>query len=147
HTEYLNNNNYNGSLQNSGTLWLKGPGVLSGGPIWRGQHIFNLVALTEAYAGDDVTRLSRTEHQYDGYGLTNNPGILQYNSWYNPHTPPQQHCNYVPDPSDPDCTSPIPCVGIYPPCDGNCPYIYECAEILQYDPFTLYRGNITQVKR
>ncbi|MBO0719626.1 MAG: hypothetical protein J2P41_02320, partial [Blastocatellia bacterium] len=78
HTEYLNNGNYNGSLQNSGTLWWKQDGTLSGGPIWGGPHIFNLATLTEIYAEDDATRLSRAEYQYDGSNLTDNPGIVQY---------------------------------------------------------------------
>jgi RHS repeat-associated protein len=147
HTEYLNNDNYNGSLQNSGTLWWHQGGGLSGGPYWWKQHIFNLVSVTEAYAGDDVTRLSRTEYQYDGSGLTDAPGIVQHNSRYNPYTPPQQQCDYVPDMEDPDCLNPS-CYGTYPPCDGNCPYIYVCNEIQQYDPWLVYyRGDVTQVKR
>ena len=100
HTEYLNNGNYNGFLQNSGTLWWKQGGGLSGGPIWSGSHIFNLVSVTEIYAGDDVTRLSRTEYQYDGPGLINNPGIVQHNHWYNPHTPDQEVCEQIPNPND-----------------------------------------------
>jgi hypothetical protein len=57
-TKYLNNGNYNGSLQNSGTLWLKGTGVLLAGPIWVGSHIFNLVSETEVYAGGRPEALS-----------------------------------------------------------------------------------------
>jgi len=144
HTEYLSDGNYNGSLQNSGTLWWKQGGGLYGGPIWSGSHIFNLVTLTEMYAGDDATRLSRTEYQYDGYGLMDNPGIVQYNSWYNPHTPDQVVCEDVPDPTDVDCT------GCPPPpreCqigDGICNYNRVCNSYQQYDSRTLYRGNVTQ---
>jgi hypothetical protein len=87
HTEYLNIGNYNGSLQNSGTLWWKPVGPPSGGPIWSGSHIFNLASVTESYAGDDVTRLSRTEYQYDGGNLVNNPGMWQHYVTYNPHAP------------------------------------------------------------
>jgi YD repeat-containing protein len=146
-TEYLNNSNYNGSLQNSGMLWWKQGGGLSGGPIWLGQHIFNLVSVTEVYAGDDVTRLSRTEYQYDGAGLTDNPGMVQHNSWYNPHTPDREVCETYPDPNDVDCTGcpppPLEC----PVDDGECRYITSCSSYRQYDPATLYRGNVTQVKR
>ncbi len=154
HIEYLNDSNYNGSLQNSGTLWWKQFGAPSGGPYWHGSHIFNLVSLTEVYAGEDVTRLSRTEYQYDGSGLTNNPGIIQHNISYNPHTPPQEVCDWVPDPSDPDCNGGCPCE--FPPCtftpsapgecDGNCNYIQVCHFVPQYDPKTGYRGNVTQIK-
>jgi RHS repeat-associated protein len=104
HTEYLNNSNYNGALQNSGMLWWKPTGAMSGGPTWSGSHIFDLISLTEVYAGDDVTRLSRAEYQYDGGDLINNTGMWQHNNTYNQHAP-------------------------------------------EYDPATLYRGNITQVKR
>jgi hypothetical protein len=85
-------------------LWWKPTGALSGGPTWSGSHIFDLVSLTEVYAGDDVTRLSRAEYQYDSGGLINNTGMWQHNNTYNQHAP-------------------------------------------EYDPATLYRGNITQVKR
>jgi RHS repeat-associated protein len=154
HTEYLNDGNYHGSLQNSGTLWWKQFGPPSGGPNWSGSHIFNLVSMTEVYAGDDVTRLSRTEYQYDGPGLINNPGIVQHNHWYNPHTPPQEECDSVPDPNDPDCNGGCPCDS--PPCenrplapgecDGNCDYIPDCHFVPQYDSRTWYRGNVTQIK-
>jgi RHS repeat-associated protein len=151
-TEYLNNANYNGFLQNSGTLWWKQFGPPSGGPNWSGSHIFNLASLTEVYAADDVTRLSRTEYQYDGPGLINNPGIVQHNHWYNPHTPPQEECGSYPDPDDPDCNGQCgpcqnpPCPEPPPNCDGNCNQIPFCNYIPQYDPRTWYRGNVTQIK-
>jgi RHS repeat-associated protein len=146
HTKYLNNGNYNGSLQNSGTLWLKGPGVLTAGPIWSGSHIFNLVSETEIYAGDDVTRLSRTEYQYDGADLIDNPGMMGHNIAYNPHTPPQIICQLLPDPLDVDCMEcpppPMECqIG-----DGECRYFEDCNSIPRYDSRTWYRGNVTQVK-
>src|SRR5262245_23468363 len=152
HTEYLNDGNYNGSLQNSGTLWWKQGGGLFGGPHWLGSHIFNLVNVTEVYAGDDVTRLSRTEYQYDGRDLVNNPGIAQHNIAYNPYTPPREECGWYPDPGDPDCNGGCPCP--FPPCpqqavgecDGICDQTYICNYYPQYDPRTWYRGNVTQVK-
>ena len=104
HTEYFNNSNYNGSLQNSGMLWWKEGGGLSGGPIWSGSHIFNLVSLSEVYAEDDVTLLLRAGYQYDGGSLINNPGMGRHNITYNQHAP-------------------------------------------EYDPATLYRGNLTQINR
>jgi RHS repeat-associated protein len=87
HTEYLNDGNYNGSLQNSGMLWWKPVGAPSGGPNWSGPHIFNLISATEVYAADDVTRLARAERQYDGVGLINTPGMGQHNAIHNPYAP------------------------------------------------------------
>jgi YD repeat-containing protein len=152
HIEYLNDNNYNGSLQNSGKLWWKQFGAPSGGPYWLGSHIFNLVSLTEIYAGDDVTRLSRAEFQYDDRDLTNNPGIIQHNITYNPYAPPQEVCDWAPDPNDPDCNGQCdcefpPCPEPPPECDGNCNYIQVCHSVPQYDPRTQYRGNVTRIKR
>jgi RHS repeat-associated protein len=153
HFEYLNNDNYNGSLQNSGTLWARMPGVLSAGPIWVGSHIFNLVTATEVYPGDNVTRLSRTEYQYDGLGLIDNLGMVQHNITYNPYAPPREVCESVPDMNDPDCNGQCgpcqfpPCPEPPPECDGYCPYIPNCYFVPQYDPRTWYRGNVTQIKR
>jgi RHS repeat-associated protein len=146
HTRYLNDGNYNGSLQNSGTLWWKQGGGLSGGPSWLGSHVFNLVSETEVYAGDDVTRLSRTEYQYDGNSLIDNPGMVGHNIAYNPHTPDLEVCEDVPDPTDVDCTGcpppPMEClIG-----DGICEYDRICNYIPRYDSRTGYRGNVTQVK-
>jgi RHS repeat-associated protein len=152
HAVYKNDINYNGSLQNSGTLWLRGPGLLYGGPIWVGSHIFNLVSESEVYDGSDV-RLSRTEFQYDGLGLIDNPGMVQHNITYNPFAPPREVCEQVPDPNDPDCngqcppcTNP-PCPELPPECDGYCPYVPYCYTVPQYDWRTGYRGNVTQIKR
>jgi RHS repeat-associated protein len=152
HTVYLNNSNYNGFLQNPGTLWWKQFGPPSGGPNWSGSHIFNLVSLTEVYAGDDVTRLSRTEYQYDGPNLINNPGIVQHNIFYNPYTPPQEVCDSYPDPNDPDCNGQCgpceapPCPEYPPECNGHCDQIPFCNYIPIYDSRTGYRGNVTQIK-
>jgi RHS repeat-associated protein len=145
HTEYLNDGNYNGALQNSGTLWWKQHGGLSGGPIWIGSHVFNLVSVTEVYAGDDATRLSRTEYQYDGRDLTDNPGMAQHNIAYNPYAPDREVCEQVPDPNDPDCNG--LCPEFSPDCDGICPYVLYCYPVPQYDWRTGYRGNVTQIKR
>ncbi|MGH9755555.1 MAG: RHS repeat-associated core domain-containing protein [Blastocatellia bacterium] len=152
HTEYLNDSNYEGSLQNSGTTWSKPFGPPSGGPIWGGSHIFNLVSVSEVYAGNDMTLLSRTEYLYDGGGLINNSGIIQHNIAYNPHTPPQEVCDYWPDPNDPDCNGQCTCeyeICPEPPpaCDGYCSYVPNCYFVPQYNPATAYRGNVTQVKR
>jgi hypothetical protein len=146
HTKYLNNSNYNGFLQNSGKLWWKQSGGLSGGPIWSGSHIFNLVSETEIYAGDGA-KLSRTEYLYDGPGLIDNPGMVGHNIAYNPHTPPLEVCEMVPNPNDVDCFECPP-----PPMecqidDGECSYIESCNYFPRYDPRTWYRGNVTQVKR
>src|SRR5262245_16036174 len=151
HIEYLNDGNYNGFLQNSGTLWWKQFGPPSGGPIWSGSHIFNLVSATEIYAGDDVTRLSRAEYLYDGPSLIDNPGMVQHNVAYNPYAPPREECGSYPDPNDPDCNGQCscqfpPCPEPPPTCDGDCNQIPFCNSVPQYDSRTWYRGNVTQVK-
>jgi RHS repeat-associated protein len=151
HTKYLNNANYNGFLQNSGSLWWKQFGGLSGGPIWSGSHIFNLVSVTEVYAGDDVTRLSRTENQYDGASLIDNPGMGQHNITYNPYAPEREECGNYADPNDPDCNGQCTCeyeICPEPPptCDGYCGQVYVCNYYPQYDWRTQYRGNVTQIK-
>ncbi len=59
-----------------------------------GIHIFNLVTVSEVFAGDGVTRLARTEYSYDQFrgaaGLKATPGITTsgYDARYNPHGNP-----------------------------------------------------------
>jgi RHS repeat-associated protein len=79
-TEYLNDDNYNGSPKNYGGRW----GWL--------MHIFDLVSVVEVYAGDDSTRVSRVEYEYDGASLEDAPGVAQhsvYNNPYDPHYDPR----------------------------------------------------------
>jgi RHS repeat-associated protein len=64
HTEYLNIDNYNGD-----------PTTIGG---WFGRHIFNLPSAIEVYAGDDSTRVSRVEYEYDGASLEDAPGVTQH---------------------------------------------------------------------
>src|SRR5262245_1669008 len=144
HTEYLNDDNYNGWATNYG------------GRI--GRHIFNLVSAIEVYAGDDATRVSRVENEYDGKPLTPNPGVTHHDISYDPSAPQIEVCEWVSDPNDPDCTpgqcQELPCEeggrcpNWQPPeCDGNCNQTHECHMEEQYNPTTWYRGNVTRVTR
>jgi hypothetical protein len=76
HTDYLNNDTYNGALTSYGGR--------------SGRHIFDLASMVEVYAGDDTTRVSRVEFEYDGKPLIDNPGAAgatQHDISYNPLAP------------------------------------------------------------
>jgi RHS repeat-associated protein len=93
------------------------------------RHIFNLVKVVENYAGDNTTRVSRTEYQYDGQPLTDAPGVVMHDQASNPYAP--------------EYLIPGRC---YYNCVYNCDY--ECEpdrSMSEYNPATDYRGNITQV--
>lgn len=103
------------------------------------RHIFNLPLNVEIYAGDNVTRVSRTDYQYDGQTLTQRADVVQHDLSFDPYAADEGYCYFDNDWSDPDCS------GSCPPdvtvCDGYCPQIYVCP----YNPATDYRGNVTQV--
>jgi RHS repeat-associated protein len=103
------------------------------------RHIFNLPLVVEVFAGDNVTRVSRTDYQYDGQTLTARPDVVQHNPSFNPHAEAEGYCYWDSDWSDPDCSG--PCYLYSMACDGYCPQIYYCP----YNPATDYRGNVTQV--
>ena len=94
-------------------------------------HIFNLPLLAEIYGADNVTRVSRTEYQYDGQTLTNAPDVVGHSDAYNPYAPEYLH-------SPGTCCEwdywQINCV-------TYCPDYWAS----DYDPATDYRGNVTQV--
>jgi RHS repeat-associated protein len=73
--EYLNDDNYNGSPQDYGGRW----------GWW--MHIFNLVSVVEVYDGDDSTRVSRVEYEYDGASLEDAPGVARHSEYHNPRDP------------------------------------------------------------
>ena len=101
------------------------------------RHIFNLPLTVEIYASDNVTRVSRTEYQYDGQALSAAPYVVQHDQAYNSHAEEEGWCYWDYDWNDPDCTG-----GCWDyNCDGYCPQYWICP----YDSFTDYRGNITQV--
>ncbi|MCA1628060.1 MAG: hypothetical protein LC742_08870, partial [Acidobacteria bacterium] len=102
-----------------------------------GRHIFNLVKAVEVYTGDEATRVSRTEYQYDGATLINTPGVTMHSDAFNPHAQP--YC--YPDPDDPDCLGICPDGGNLPGCDGECRQICDNP----YRQATDKRGNVTQV--
>jgi RHS repeat-associated protein len=95
------------------------------------RHIFNLVKVVEVYASDNVTRVSRTEYEYDGQTLTDTPNVVMHDDASNPYAPQtwiESYCceydNY------------------YNYCIQTCGGFYESA----YNPATDYRGLVTQVK-
>jgi RHS repeat-associated protein len=94
------------------------------------RHIFNLPLVVEVFASDGVTRVSRTDYQYDGQTLTNTTGVVMHDDASNPYAPDQWFepggcCEY--DAQD-NCIQ--YCGGYY----WN-PYV----------PATDYRGNVTQM--
>jgi RHS repeat-associated protein len=98
------------------------------------RHIFNLVKAIEVYASDNITRVSRTEYQYDGQTLSNTPGVVMHDNASNPYAPqiwipPHCRCEEQQNESSP-CTE---------VCD---PGYYASA----YDTETDFRGLVTQVK-
>ena len=94
------------------------------------RHIFNLVKVVEVYASDNVTRVSRTEYEYDGQTLTDTPNVVMHDDASNPYAPQtwiESYCceydnynNY---------------------CIQMCGGFYESA----YNPATDFRGLVTQV--
>ncbi len=103
-TQYLNNSNY------------------------ISRHIFNLPVLVEVFAGDNTTRVSRTDYQYDGQTLTDAPGVVQHAYNHNPYAPQYEVC---------DCNQwdhwQIECLQ------------WNCYWTSDYLWITDYRGNVTQV--
>lgn len=101
------------------------------------RHIFNLPLTVEIYAGDAVTRVSRTEYQYDGQPLTAAPYVVMHDQAANPHADEEGYCYWDNDWNDPDCTG--NCYDYS--CDGYCSQIWICP----YDGSTDYRGHVTQI--
>lgn len=97
------------------------------------RHIFNLPTVIEIYAGDNITRVSRTEYQYDGQTLTDTPNVVMHDDAWNPYAPqewvpPYCYCEY----------------NEWGYCQQVCdPGYYVSA----YNPATDFRGNITQITR
>ena len=122
-TTYQNSASYTGTCYSTGCY---------------GRHIFNLPLTIETYAADNVTRVSRTEYQYDGQPLTAAPGVVMHSQASNPHADAEGFCYWDYDWNDPDCTGGCWDWGV---CDGYCQQIWICP----YDSSTDYRGNVTQV--
>jgi hypothetical protein len=90
--------------------------------------------MVEVYAGDDSTRVSRVEFEYDGKPLSDNPGAAgatQHDISYNPLAPVIEQCGYQDDQNDPDCRGEclicidgFPCPGNPPECDWSCNQVY-----------------------
>ena len=111
------------------------------------RHIFNLPLTVEVYDSDYVTRLSRTDYQYDGQTMTAAPEVVQHDQSSNPYAADEGFCYWENDWNDGDCRG--SCLPNCPECiqdlscDGYCPQIYYCP----YTSFTDYRGNVTQITK
>ena len=123
HSTYQNNTNYTGTCYSYGCV---------------GRHIFNLPLTIELYAGDNVTRVARTEYQYDGQTLSATPNVVQHDQAFNPHADEEGFCYMQPDWGDPDCYG--GCELEPSGCDNVCDEVPFCP----YDSSTDYRGNVTQ---
>lgn len=92
------------------------------------QHIRNLPTVVEVYGPDNVTRLARTEYTYDGQTLQDAPGVGGHSYTHNPYAPQYEVCDcYQWDHWQIDCLQ------------------WNCYWTSDYNPWTDYRGNITQV--
>jgi RHS repeat-associated protein len=116
HTEYINTTPYIGYWSNNpyGSYF--------------GRHIYSLISSVDVYAGDDTTRVSRTEYQYDqqsGQQLYNTPGVPMHELVSDPYDSGWQWCDWVWNGWD---------------------YEYQCTTYYTYDPGTDKRGNVTSVK-
>jgi RHS repeat-associated protein len=119
---YQNSTNYTGSCNSYGCY---------------GRHIFNLPLTVEVYASDNVTRVSRTDFQYDSQTLTAAPGVVMHDQASNPYADAEGFCYWDYDWNDPDCWG--GCYDYY--CDGYCNQYWVCP----YDASTDFRGNVTQI--
>lgn len=99
------------------------------------RHVFNLVRASTVFAGDG-TRVSRTEYQYDQGTLADTPNVTMHAESHNPYSPMYEE----------------PCDCYYEYVDNGYDYgyyEYVCHSTCQrsdYDPMSVYRGNITEVK-
>ena len=98
---------------------------------YTGRHIFNLPTLEDVFAGDGVTRVSRTVYTYDGQPLTSRPeGVAYHLPSHDPYNGQEFCC---------EC------------CNWQWDFhtdSWVCAEwcpgVPIFDPSTNYRGNLTQ---
>jgi RHS repeat-associated protein len=94
------------------------------------RHIFNLPTVIEVYASDNLTRVSRTEYQYDGQALTDTPNVVMHDDAFNPYASQEYIESYC---CDYDYYNNW--------CNQTCGGYFVSA----YDPATDFRGNVTQV--
>ena len=97
------------------------------------RHIFNLVKSVTVYDRDEITKIARTEYQYDGPGssLSSTPDVIMHSDAYDPYDPQywvEEYCYQV-------------CNG-YDPCYTHSEPGYWMND---YDPSTDYRGNLTRM--
>lgn len=123
-TTYQNSTNYTGTCYSTGCY---------------GRHIFNLPLTVETYASDNVSRVSRTQYQYDGQPLTAAPNVVMHDQAANQFAEAEGFCYWQDDWNDPDCSS--GCWWGECCCDGQCNQTFMCP----YDSSTDYRGNVTQI--
>ena len=95
------------------------------------RHIFSLPTNVDVFAGDGVTRVSRTTYWYDTQPLTARSGVTHHLSSHDPYTTEEICC---------EC------------CNWQWDHMTDswvCAEwcpgVPVFDPNTNYRGNVTQM--
>jgi RHS repeat-associated protein len=127
----------------SNTLLNKTVTAYENGSNYLNRHIFNLVTFVEVYEikNTTTTRVSRTDYQYDDNGNDSYlvrrgaTPIKHHNQAFNPDAPPEEHCWFAANSGDPFGNPVRQCDD--PPC---------CETVDVYNPNTVYRGNVTQVK-
>jgi len=107
---------------------------------YTGRHIFNLPLTVEVYGPDNVTRVSRTDYQYDGQTLTDAPGVVMHDDASNPYAPQLWVDGYWDwQCSDQEC--PVDMI-----CRPQCWQVWVPGYWTSaYNSATDYRGNVTQV--
>jgi len=92
------------------------------------RRIRNLPLVVELYGPDNVTRVARTEYQYDGQTLQDAPNVVGHSYNHNPYAPQYEVCDcYQYDYWGIDCVQ------------------WNCYWTSDYNPITDYRGNVTQI--
>jgi RHS repeat-associated protein len=92
------------------------------------RRIRNLPLTVDLYGPDNVTRVARTEYQYDGQTLQNAPDVTQHSTNHDPYAPQYEVCDcYQYDYWQIDCIQ------------------WSCYWTSDYNPITDYRGNVTQI--
>lgn len=103
------------------------------GASYTGRHIFNLVKSESLFDGDGVTRVSRTEYEYDGGMLADAPGAWMHQESHNPYA------EWYEEPCD--------CWYEYNEW-GYAEYVcHSTCWRTNYDPGTNFRGNVTKVTK
>ncbi|MCA1579373.1 MAG: DUF4214 domain-containing protein [Acidobacteria bacterium] len=113
---------YNGALLRSRRT------TYENGANYMNRQIRNLPLVVEVFGPDNVTRVARTEYQYDGQTLQDAPNVVGHAYNHNPYGPQYEIC---------DC-------GMWDHWQQDC-LQWNCYWTSDYNPLTDYRGNVTQI--